>query len=43
MFQVEVVQEIKTHILFFFSENHTCYEIIWKNGGGQYVLCMLNY
>jgi hypothetical protein len=36
MFQTEVVEKIKTHILrsvtfFFFFENRTIYEIMWKN------------
>jgi len=35
MFQSEVVEKIKTHILcsvtFFFSENYALYEIMWKN------------
>ena len=34
MFQTEVVEEIKTHILLsvtFFSGNRDVYEIMWKN------------
>jgi hypothetical protein len=34
MFQTEVVEKIKTHILCsvtFFFENPTVYEIMWKN------------
>ena len=37
MFQVKVVEEIKTHILLrvtFFSENRAGYEIMWKNTVG---------
>jgi hypothetical protein len=34
MFQTEVVEKVKTHMLFsvlFFSENRAVYEIMWKN------------
>jgi len=34
MFQTEVVEKIKTHILYsvtFFSENQAVYEIMWQN------------
>jgi len=35
MFQTKVVEKIKTHIVcsvtFFFIENRTVYEIMWKN------------
>ena len=35
MFQIKVLEELKTHILgsvtFFFPENHAVYEIMWKN------------
>jgi len=35
VFQTKVVEKIKTYILcsmlFFFSENRTVYEIVWKN------------
>jgi hypothetical protein len=33
MFQAEVVEKIKTHVLcsIFFFENHAVYEIMWKN------------
>jgi len=35
MFQTKVVEKIKTHFMFnnvfFFSENHAVYEIMWKN------------
>jgi hypothetical protein len=33
MFQTNVVEKIKTHILYSitFSENHAVYEIMWKN------------
>jgi hypothetical protein len=33
MFQIKVVDDIKTHILcpIYFSENHAVYEIMWKH------------
>jgi len=38
MFQIKVVEKIKTHILcsvtLFFSENRVFYEITWKNKVG---------
>ena len=54
MFQTEFVEKIKTHFLFsnfFFFENRTVYEIMWKNivkrGGPQmdnmaHARCMLD-
>jgi len=30
MFQTKVVQEIKTHFMNFFFENHAGFEKIWK-------------